>query len=352
MTHAPTTPRLGLKLDGRLVEDEKLAHVIEATAIQDVEAIGSFELIAHLWDEETQRRVWLDDRRIAEGVKVELLMHLRGEPVSVFRGELTGIAVDFPDRAPATITLRGYDCRHRLLRGTRSHSFVQVRDSDVAVNIAAALGLTLDAERSPLVHKCLIQTEQTDYAFLHERAAAIGYELAVRGDTLLFRRPPLHASPVRTLDVTVDVLEFHAALSTMHQVDRVAVRGQDIAAKPFEVALAADAAGTAMGGVLGTARAKRGFDSATRETARWPVTDAQEAELLARGLLATSALRHVRGEAVVPGDPDLAAGRIVAFARAGDRFDGPYYVTQATHRFTQRSGVTYRTTLGLRRTSS
>lgn len=352
MKPTPANPRLGLSLDDRPVADAKVASVLEATAIQDVEAVGAFELVAHLWDED-QRRVWLDDRRIAEGTRVEIRMHLHGDPVTVFLGELTGISVDFPDRAPATITLRGYDCRHRLLRGARSHSFVQVRDSEVAERLATALGLAIEAERSPLVHPCLIQTEQSDYAFLRERAAAIGYELAVRGDTLLFRRPALHAAPARTLDVTADVVEFRAALSTMRQVDRVAVRGWDVAAKqPIEATLAADAADLTMGGVHGPARARRGFEAATLETARWPVVTVQEAELLARGLLVASALRHVHGEAVVPGDPALAAGRVIAIRRAGERFDGDYYITQATHRFTQRGGTTYRTSLGLRRTSS
>lgn len=352
LTSPPINPMLRLKIDGRTVADTKLACVLEATAIQDVEDIGSFELVAHLWDEEKQRRTWLAEE-LAEGAPVELHMHLRGEPTPVFHGEVTGLAVEFPDRAPATITVRGYDCRHRLLRGAVSHSFVQVRDSEIAEKFAAGAGLSIEAEKSPVRHRCLIQTEQTNYEFLRERAAAIGYELAVRADKLLFRKPPLAASPVATLDVTTQVVEFRAALSVMRQVDRVVTRGFDPAAKKFvQGDSQAGQAGIAMGGISGPDRAKRSIKAATHTTAAWPVTTAQEAELLARGLLVASALRHVRGEAVVVGDPALAAGRVVAFENAGPRFDGNYYITQATHRFNQRSGASYRTTLGLRRSSS
>jgi uncharacterized protein len=353
MNRKPVTPKLSVKFDGRAVDDRKVASVLEATVIQDVEAVGSFEIVAHLWDEEAQRPLWIEDSWLTEGLRVELLMGLRGAPASVFVGELTGVAIDYPDRAPATLTLRGYDCRHRLMRGARSQSYVNVRDSEVAKKIAGLFDVPISAESSPLTHKCLLQVEQTDYEFLQQRAAAIGYELAVKGDTLLFRPPPLHQSPVRSLDVTEDLIEFRASLSTMRQVDRVVVRGWDVARKKhIETALGDREADAEMGGVLGSARAKRGFEAATHRTAAWPVTVAQEAKLLARGLLVAGALRHVRGEAVAPGDPALAAGAVVAFKQAAERFDGNYYITQATHRFSQRSAPSYRTTLGLRRTSS
>ena len=57
-------------------------------------------------------------------------------------GDITGLEPEFRAEEMPQISIRGYDRRHRLMRGVKSRSFTQVKDSDLAGQIANDAGLT------------------------------------------------------------------------------------------------------------------------------------------------------------------------------------------------------------------
>src|SRR6185369_8408878 len=70
----------------------------------------------------------------------------------------------------------------RMTRRTRT--FTDVSDSDVINQVANEHGLSPNVNASGPTYKVLAQVNQSDLAFLRERARSIDAELWVQGDTL------------------------------------------------------------------------------------------------------------------------------------------------------------------------
>src|SRR4029434_6733119 len=93
----------------------------------------------------------------------------------------------------------------------------QHKASDTASQIAREAGLTAQAEDSATVHDYILQANQTDLDFLHERASRIQYEVVVEDKTLFFRPVGNAQSEVLTISMDDDLLEFSPRLSSAGQ---------------------------------------------------------------------------------------------------------------------------------------
>ncbi len=129
-----------------------------------------------------------------------------------------------PGSAP-TLTVRGHDLRHRLMRGHKTQSFTQMTLSEVAEKVLQDAGLQGKATRTPDKLDYILQHNQTDLEFLQTQARRIGYEVVMVGDMVHFRPQQFADRKVLTLSPKADRLEFSPRLSTMGQVAQVEVRG-------------------------------------------------------------------------------------------------------------------------------
>ena len=75
-----------------------------------------------------------------------------------------------------------------------------------------------------------------------------------------------------------------------------------------------------------------------------------EADQIAKAELNKAALDFITGDGVCAGRPDLMSGKVVKLDGLDKRFNGRYYVTGATHRYTPTRG--YRTFFRVRRNAS
>jgi len=196
------------------------------------------------------------------------------------------------------------------------------------------------------------QANQTDWAFLRERAARIGYEVFVRDKVLYFRPPAAAAKAQQTLRLDGDVTEFRPRLSTVGQVGEVTVRGWDLKAKQAVVGRAAT--GQEISGMGGTRTGPKTADTAfgRSTTARVDLGPAvkADADMIALGDFTVGALGFVRATVECGGRPAFRGGTVVEIDGAGTRFSGPYYVTTVTHVLDAQGG--YRTTLTAERSGA
>lgn len=341
-----------LKVADAELSDDELAAVLQVRVLQDTRAPGTFEILADAWDPDKQLFRLVDKFKL--GAKVELGVVHKRTRYPLFAGELT--AVEFTvagDDAP-TVRLRGYDVRHRLMRGRSTRAFEKSKDSEAAEKIAGELGVTIKATASPVVHAFLLQADQSDYEFLSQRAAAIGYELGVGefGKSLVFRPLKLDGPKSAELDLGGDVLEFHGTCSALSQFDEVEVLGWDpVKGQAIKATAAAGDLALAGSSASGPAHAKSAFAAFKSSRGDLSVASVGEAEALAKSTLLLSALEHVVADVVARGDPALAAGKVVAVMGAGKRFGANYYVERAIHTLTRAGGV-YETNLKLRKLAS
>jgi len=257
-----------------------------------------------------------------------------GEWSDLIKGEITALEPEFQEGMIAQLAVRGYDKSHRLYREAKTRAHLNKKDSDLATEIAQSAGLQADVESTSSVYNHIFQHNQTDLAFLRQRAWRIGYECYVDDNKLIFRKPSARESAA-TLAWGDTLLSFHPRMNLAEQVDEVIVRGWSVDEKSAVV-------GRARQGALypriqeprdGASWASA-FGSGKRIIVDQSVSNQAEANKLAEARLdeISGAFVQAQGEALR--QPDIRAGKAVTLEGLGERFSGTYLVTSARHTYT------------------
>ena len=236
------------------------------------------------------------------------------------------------------------------MRKRNTGSFVNMKDSDIASQIAGNNGLKPDVTDTKVTMAYVLQHNQTDLEFLRQRANRIGYEVGVSDQTLYFRPRQNNGKEVLTLSREVELLEFYPRLSTIGQLENVSVQGWDPKKKePVHAdSQVGDADSLVSASVTGPAMVRKAFpgDSGGIST-HLAVGSQAEADQLAKGWFKEMSLRYVVGDGVTIGTPELRAGTLINIEGLGKRFSGRYYVTGTDHSYKPARG--YRTAFSVRR---
>lgn len=333
---------LRISINDAALDDAAMSAITELVVVQDTRGLASVELSADAWDEDA--RAW----RMIDGVREGDAIAVAAADTPVFVGVVTALDLDLGPGETPQVRVRGYDRRVRLARARRTVLYRGLTDSDIIARLAADAGIAVTSPRTSAVHAALLQAEQTDLEFLDQRAAALGFHVLAHSGTLVVGPPALTSRPVAEL-AAADLLEFRGTTSVRDLCDTLSLRAWDAAQKKVLVAEAAPP--ELRGLVSGPARAHRALGAAASRRGDACSTDSQaDLEARARADMLRAALEHCAAEALVEGDPALAAGACVDLQGLGARFSGPYYVLSAEHRW--RGDESYRTHLTLRRYAS
>lgn len=330
-------PDLAVRVNGSALPMSAEADLRSVTIQEDLRILSMFTLELHNWDDELLRVSWSDSPLFAIGNEVEISLGYVGELQKVMLAEITSLEPVFSAGQQPMLSVRGYDHRHRLARGRKTRTFVQMKDSAIAGQIAREAGLRAQVDATEVTLGYVIQSNQSDWDFLRRRASLIGYEIFVRDKVLYFRSPPTAKAPAAKLSLGEDITEFSPRLSSLTQSATVTVRGWDVKQKKAVVSSAR--ATTGLGGPeLGYSVARAAFGAATMPIVGQPARTVPEADPIAKGQFGSGALAYVEGEVVGYGQPGLHAGTVVEIAGAGRKFSGRYYVTSVTHTLTREQG--------------
>ena len=331
----PTEKRLisqaYVKLDGADLGDDMMDDLLR------VRIDGSVHLpdLAVLEFDDSDMQ-WSNPERVKIGQEMKVYFgdaDLKSDE-PVFAGEVTALELDVGMAGAVTLRVRCYDRAHRLHRGRQTRVFLQVKDSDLANQIAGELGFQTDVEVTSGVHEWVLQNNQSNWEFLQERAALHGFELQVRDKTLVFKPPPSTERKPVTLRWNQELLSFRATMTTGEQVNNVEVRGWDPIKKQVVVGTAASPKGLPEVGESRTGGevAKSAFQKPAKMLlARQPVYDQEQAQRLAQSVLNELASTFITATGVAMGDPALQLGSEVTLESIGNQFSGKYAVTQITH---------------------
>jgi phage protein D len=265
----------------------------------------------------------------------------------IFKGRITGLEAQYPSGREAEMTVLAEDRFQDLRMERRTRSFENMSDSDVISQIASQHGLTAQVDTDGPTYRVLTQLNQSDLAFLRERAAAIDAELWIDDRTLHVQS---HASRnAGTVDLTYNregqsLLEFSVLADLSHQRTSVRVSGWDVSSKDkfdeeaTDSVIAGELNGDRGGSsILGQALAER----KERIVSAVPLSQS-EAQAMAKARYRDRARRFLRGKGVADGNPRIRVGATLNLSGLGQMFDGKHYVTLARHTFDKRCG--YRTT--------
>jgi len=344
-------PEFRIEIDGTEVPEKFRADLVSVRVLEDVHATGMFSFTLSCWDNAQMKVKWIDDELLNEGKTVTIYMGYRDQIKKLFTGEINGLEPDFNTEEAPALTVRGYDRAHRLMRQKKTKSYLQMKDADIAWQIASEVALTPEVEDTKVTLEYVLQHNQTDLEFLQARAARIGYEVFVVDTKLYFRPRRTGGDSDVTLRREIELLEFYPRSTTLNQVQEVAVQAWNPKQKK-EILGKCTPGGVknTMGSSNGPSIAEQRFEGSTTTAVRLPVLSQQEADELASGMLNELALAYITGEGVCIGSNDLRPGKLVTIEGIGRRFSGSYYVTSAEHSYLPHRG--YRTAFTVRRNAT
>jgi phage protein D len=174
---------------------------------------------------------WADSPLLKIGQEVEILARSAGpepaEPKRLLVGEITTVEPDYPYGSAPVLVLRGYDRAHRLHRGKKTRSFVQMTDSDIITKIAREYGLKPDVDDTTEVYPYILENNQTDFEFIVERARRLGFSFLVDDQSLLFKKPGSLPSETIEMEYGVTLRQFRPRMTTASQFKEVIVKSWD-----------------------------------------------------------------------------------------------------------------------------
>lgn len=285
---------------------------------------------------------YLDRATLDFGAELAVEMGPPDLAATVFSGRISAIEAEYSPGGARMLVLA--EDRLQDLRMTRrTRAFEDVSDEDVIRTIAGDHGLTPDLSLPGPTHKVLAQVNQSDLAFIRERARAAGAELWVDGTTLVVKRRPDRGGDPVLLDYGGNLISFSVRADLAHQCSEVAVSGWDVAGKAAiseragESILGAELAGDTGGAaILAEALIER-----TEHVVHAVPLTAAEARAVAEARFRERARRFVTGSGVADGNPRIRVGVTLSIGRLGALFDGQYAVTRVRHRYDLAGG--YRT---------
>ena len=346
--NAPTTGFYAstptLKVDG---EAQAALGVLLETLMVEETTLGLFRCEAHIgnWATKNDAPDFLHfDRAVVDfGKEFAVEFGPPGSQVEVFRGRITGLEAHYPEHATASLVVLAEDRFQDLRMERRTRSFEDVTDADVIRRVASQHGLTADVDIDGPVYRVVAQTNQSDLAFLRERAAAADAELWVTDRTLHAQARSRHKTNSVSLTWKANLLEFSVMADLAHQRSSVRVSGWDVASKS---ALDEEAKESVIGGELdgkrsGSAVLSQALAERHERVVMTVPLSQPEAKAVAEARYRARARRFVRGRGTADGTPELRVGTSLTLGGLGDLFDGKYYVTLARHTFDLAHG--YRT---------
>ena len=223
----------------------------------------------------------------------------------------------------------------------RTRTFADASDADVFRQVAGDHGLAADVDVTGPSHRVVAQLNQSDLAFLRERARAIDAELWVEGRTLKARS---HAgrdgSPLR-LGYGNQLRELSVLADLAHQRTSVAVSGWDVAAKgPLrEEAAEAAVGGELRGGESGSAVLAAALGDRKEAVVHAVPFTSEEAQARAEALFRRRARRFLTGRGIAETTSKLRVGAHVRLEGLGPLFSGDFYVSDVKHVFDGALGL-------------
>lgn len=330
-----------LKIDGQ--DDARLdAGLLSLSIVENEQGLYRLEMAFGNWGSSGAELDFLYfDRQIFDfGRTVEIELGDGSATAPAFTGKITAIEGRFIERRPPEILILAEDRLQDLRMTRRTRTFEEVSLDDVVESIAGEHSLQPELDIDSPQYKTLAQMNQSDLAFLRERARLIDAEVWVENDTLYVQSRARKKVAALELTYKQRLHEFSVLADLAHQRTHLKVSGWDIAAKEaLEVEVEQAAIQSELQGGMGGSRILNdAFGERKESVAHLTPMSEEETRSLAEASYRTISRQFVTGRGIAEGDARLKAGAHVTINGVGDLFNGLYYVNSVHHMFAQDCG--------------
>jgi Bacteriophage probable baseplate hub protein len=284
---------------------------------------------------------YLDGSVLDFGKSVSVSIGPPGAERIVFDGLVSALEVDFVATREPVVAFFAEDKLMRLRMTRRMKTYEQMSDADIAQEIASLNGLSADTAADGPTYDVVQQWNQSDLAFLRERAALIQAEIWMDGDTLNFKSRQNREATELTLVCGNELIEARIRADLAHQRTSVKVGGFDASERDAidEDAGSETISAEVTGGSTGVSILESAFGDRVSYRVREAPLVSGEARAWARAEMLRRSRRFVTVEGMTSGTPDMVVGTKLTLDHTGEPFDGDgYYVTRVSHTYDLVSG--------------
>jgi phage protein D len=294
--------------------------------------------------EESEAFQYLDGNVLDFGKAFSVTVGAGDGRAEVFKGKISAIELNMDQGRAPEVTCLAEDSLMDLRMTRRFKTYENVSDADLVQQIASQHGLRAQADVSGPTYASVQQWNQSDLAFLRERARRMAADVWVADDTLhMATRDQRHGEQI-TLIQGNTLIQVSLRADLAHQRSEVNVGGWDDAQAEAvdEQASSSEADAEAQGQRHGVSVLTRAFGERVSHRVREVPLKGEEAKAWARAALLTRARRFVTAKGVANGHAKIQVGTLLRLERVAPPFEGDgYYVTHVRHQFDLALG--YRT---------
>jgi phage protein D/phage baseplate assembly protein gpV len=277
----------------------------------------------------------LDDPSSLLRPGASLRLQIPGSDPALFDGEVTAVEYVYEPSGGRSVRVRAYDLLHRLRKRQPVRLHVQMTAADLARELVADLGVSVQAEESGPLQERIFQVGRSDLDLLDRTARRAGLYFTLQDGA--FRLFPLSGTDeVRTLKRGDTLLEARLEVNGDPACRSVATQGWDPARAESR---RGKATGPRTGRSVSTEVAPSDVGgSGDRTRLNVAVGDDRLADALAQAELDLAVAREVTFWGVAEGDPGLRPGCRIELQGVAPLFQGTYVLSSVEHRIDPEHG--------------
>jgi uncharacterized protein len=332
--------KVGGEVKGELARDLSKLEIEEAT---DGMKTMALRLIAQgpNGNAPEEQQLYLDGQIVDFGKAIEVSIGAGDAARTVFKGTISAVEAIFSEGPEPHVSIFAEDALMNLRMTRRMKTWENMTDADIASQIATANGLTADTAAPGPTYKVVQQWNQSDLAFLRERARLIQAEVWFDNDTLCFKTRGSRAASSMTLVQGAHLISVQVRADLAHQRTTVKVSGYDASARDtIDEAAGSDVIQAEIsGGRTGPAVLAQAFGERVSYRVRENPRVGDEAIAWAKAEMLRRCRGFVTAVGTTDGSPDMVVGSTLHLDRVGAPFNGDgYYVTRVSHTYDLTSG--------------
>ena len=286
----------------------------------------------------------LDGHEIDFGRRIEVSLGPAAEARTVFSGRISAIEAELREGVEPQLQVFAEDALMDLRWTQRCKTREDSSDADIVRFIAGEHGLSAEVDADGPTHAVVQQWNQSDLAFLRERARLLQAEIWLDGSSLHFATRDRRPAPEITLvngnerpgTAGHKLLSLNARADLAHQRSEIHVGGYDVAGREsIDESAGADAVrGEAGPGRLGAELLGQAFKAFDGHRLREVPLGSEAAAAWARAEMLRRARGFVRIQGQTNGSPDMVVGSSLLLEGVVPPFGGGRYrVTRLVHSF-------------------
>lgn len=267
-------------------------------------------------------------------------MQVKLDQDKMFDGRISGIEAVFAEGSPPEIAVLLEDRFQDLRMTRRTRTFADASDSDVVNRIAQDHGLQPNVDLAGPTYKVLAQVNQSDLAFMRDRARSIDAEVWMDDRSLFAKSRSRRNNGTVQMNYGGELREARVVADLAGQRTAVSVNGWDVASKSSLTHEATDQAisNELNGDTSGLSILKSAFGDRKQSLVHTVPLNSREAQVEAESVLKMTARRFVVVHGMAQVNARLRVGAYVDLQGLGPMFSGKFYLTQVKHVFDGKDG--------------